>query len=136
MLRYESKVAIPSHARNVLPGPDVLTSLQNRPTRFDLRSPISFIVGDLELTGHCVNVSETGLLVTFDQPIELWISGEILLVAGDYYLNIKARVARTQGLDSGMSFLIETDNDRLTIQILVDFAIHKSRSPKEALPVP
>ena len=72
--------------------------------------------------GHCVNVSQSGMLVQFESPIELFTVGTLSLSVGEYLLSIRARVARTEGTDAGMAFLMSTENDHRTVDILVQFA--------------
>ncbi len=50
---------------------------QPRAPRFDLHLPVRFISTDGLATGYCVNVSETGMLVVFDWPIDIWLEGEL-----------------------------------------------------------
>ena len=40
----------------------------------------------------------------------------------EYYLTTKVRVLRKQGRAYGMAFLIDSDNDLLTVRIIIDFA--------------
>lgn len=95
----------------------------DRSARFKLDVPLFFKIGDTQQAGHTVNVSQSGLLAHFDTPLEIWEVGEISLTVGEYYLEIEARVARAEGDDHGLSFIIENDNDRVAIRILNDFAI-------------
>ncbi len=96
--------------------------LASRPARFDLNVPLSFRTEDAVEEGHCINVSATGMLAVFNQPVELFTEGELSLLVGEYFVTIRARVARVQNGDHGLAFQIDNENDRLTVQILVDFA--------------
>ena len=96
-----------------------------RATRFLLDVPISLIEDGSERIGQGINVSESGLLATFDQPPELWTDGQLLLQAGEHHLSIKARVARVQGRQAGFAFLINNDNDRATVSILVNSVLDR-----------
>lgn len=100
-----------------------MTVLINRPARFNLEVPLCFKTGDDQIIGQTLNVSESGLLVRFPVPLDIWVVGQISLTVGEYYIEIDARVARAQDNDYGLSFLIEDDNDRLAIRILNDFAV-------------
>lgn len=93
-----------------------------RPGRFGLAVPLSFVADNVKQQGCCINVSESGLLATFARPIDIWTEGEISLLIGGYYVDIGARVARTQLPEIGFAFLIHTENDRLAIRIMLDFA--------------
>ena len=61
------------------------------------KSPLSFKTSDGMITGQTIDVSESGILVRLDSPVELWLVGELSLTAGEYYIQIEARVARTFG---------------------------------------
>lgn len=91
--------------------------------RFKLVVSLSFKTPDGTIAGHTIDVSQSGLLAKFNEPVELWVVGEISLTVGEYYLEIKARVARTLEDGCGLSFLIEDHNDRQAVAILNDYAI-------------
>ena len=93
---------------------------QPRGTRFQLEAPICFAEAELRLDGQCINVSDSGLLAKFDKAPELWAEGQLTLEAGEHYLTLHARVARLQGNDAGFAFSVETENDRATIEILLN----------------
>ncbi|ADW69914.1 PilZ domain-containing protein [Granulicella tundricola] len=93
-----------------------------RPARFDLNLALTFAGDEGVLEGHCVNVSASGMLAAFARPVELFTNGELSLLVGEFYVNVKARVARTQGFDAGLAFIIETENDRHAVRLLVEFA--------------
>ena len=95
-------------------------SYQQRATRFLLDVPVSLIEDGTERVGQCVNVSESGLLATFDQPPELWTDAQLTLQAGEHHLSIKARVARVQDRQAAFAFAIHNENDRATVSILVN----------------
>ena len=97
-------------------------ALVQRPTRFDLNASLSFKADEDIVEGHCVNVSASGMLAVFNQPVELFTVGEISMLIGEYYINITGRVARVLSNDHGIAFLIDNDSDRLTAKVLVDFA--------------
>lgn len=80
------------------------------------------MIDGVEVTGTTINVSESGMLVRLGQALEPWVEGEIFAEVGEYYLSIGARVARVQDRDAGLSFLVETDNDRQSIEIMLEFA--------------
>ena len=97
----------------------ILDEFTPRSSRFKLEIPTSFTVNESLHRGRCVNVSECGLLATFEELPELWAVGRLLLEAGDHYLSIHARVARIDRKEAGSAFLIETANDRAAISILI-----------------
>ena len=100
-----------------------MSTLQSRPARFDLNVPLSFKTEDGVEQGHCVNVSASGMLAVFEKAVDLFTTGEISMQIGDFFINITGRVARLQDADHGIAFLIENDSDRLTTQVLVDYAV-------------
>jgi hypothetical protein len=104
---------------------------KDRLPRFDLNVPITFQTEEGTAIGHCVNVSASGMLVAFEEAAELFIVGELSLLVGDFYVSIRARVARTNGKDAGLAFLIRTENDRLASRILAEYAASRLQ-PEEA----
>jgi hypothetical protein len=101
-----------------------MQNYQPRAPRFDLHLPIRFFSTDGLATGHCVNVSETGMRVTFERPIDFWLEGELDFRIEDRQFNIKARVVRADVRDAGLLFHINNDADRLTVAKLLELASH------------
>jgi hypothetical protein len=90
-----------------------------RATRFKLDSPVSFSGDEGTYDGHCINVSESGLLARFNKLPEVWTNGKLTLEAGEHYLTIPARVARHQGQEVGFAFALDSENDRDAVAILI-----------------
>ncbi|ADW67561.1 hypothetical protein [Granulicella tundricola] len=90
-----------------------------RPARFDLNLALTFAGDEAVLEGHCVNVSAS------------LRNGEISLLVGEFYISIKVRVARIQGFDAGLAFIIETDNDRHASRLLVEFATSQNQPERQ-----
>jgi hypothetical protein len=101
-----------------------MQNFQPRAPRFDLHLPIRFFSTDGLATGDCVNVSETGMRVTFERPIDFWLEGELDFRIEDQQFNIKARVVRADVRDAGLLFHINNDADRLTVAKLLELASH------------
>ena len=99
-----------------------MTTRLIRPARFDLNVPLTFKTEDGVLYGHCVNISTSGMLAVFNPEVQLFTQGEIALETGEYFVNITARVARVLGSDHGLAFKIDSDSDRRTIQVLIEYA--------------
>lgn len=99
---------------------DISSGYQSRSTRFRLDVPISFAGESGTQEGQCLDVSDSGLLATFDNLPDLWTVGLLVLEAGEHYLSINARVARIEARSVGFAFLIDCDNDRATISILIN----------------
>ena len=112
-----------------MPAPIASTFIA-RPERFDLHLPLTFLIDGSELPGHCVNVSATGMLATFAHPLEVWTNGTLSFLAGDFYLTLPARVARTQDLDAGLHFLLKTPNDHQALSILLEVALALTPPPE------
>jgi hypothetical protein len=93
-----------------------------RAVRSPFDSRVCFVVEGRRINGQCLNLSESGLLATFEQPLELWTRGQLTWSTAAYYLSLEAHVSRVQGNEAGLAFLIESENDRLTISLLTDFA--------------
>jgi hypothetical protein len=99
-----------------------MQNYQPRAPRFDLHLPIRFFSTDGLATGHCMNVSETGMRVTFERPIDFWLEGELDFRIEDRQYNIKARIVRADVRDAGLLFHIDNDADRLTVAKLLELA--------------
>ncbi len=74
------------------------------------------------MNGLSADVSESGISATFEKPLDIWTVGELTLMVDDFFLSIKVRVAREQGRTYGMAFVINNDNDRLAVGIMVNYA--------------
>ncbi len=94
--------------------------------RYGLDLPIQFVSPEETARGHCVDVSESGMLGAFDQHLNVWTSGELRASLGDESVSIGARVARVDGLRAGLSFQIRNEKDRLAVSMLIDFALRCS----------
>ncbi len=105
--------------RSTAKAAEIPTTSPARATRFRLEVPVAFVAAERRHEGCCINVSSSGLLARFDDTPELWINGKVELEAGEHYLSIHARVARLQGNEAGIAFLLNTDNDRAAIAILL-----------------
>ena len=99
----------------------------SRSPRFGLDLPIRFFSEDGLEIGRCVDVSESGLLGFFERPLSVWTSGELTASLGDDSVSVKARVARVEGRQAGLSFQSENENDRLAILKLIDFALRNGQ---------
>ena len=99
-----------------------------RSTRYDLELPIRFFSMEGFVTGHLLNVSESGLLAKFDSPVEVWTVGEVsayVTDVGDGYISINARVSRIENREVALTFT-DSVNDHPSIRYLVALAIVRS----------
>ena len=99
-----------------------LGPLQDRSARWDLNLPIRLFSTEGMVGGHCINVSESGLLGTFDRPVTVWVTGELTAFVGDRSISIRVRVVRLDGRDVALTFHPTGDEDRLAIRRLLQFA--------------
>lgn len=100
-----------------------MNTFVSRSSRFGLDLPIRFFSQDGLAIGRCVDVSESGMLGDFDRPLDVWTTGEVTASVGDESVSIKARVARVDGHQAGLSFQSENAADHLAIQRLIQFAL-------------
>jgi hypothetical protein len=103
-----------------------MPSHQDRAPRFDLNLPIRFFSPDGMVSGRCVNVSESGIRITFDRPIDIWLEGDLSFLIGTQYVSIKARVVRVDGRDAGLWFHIHSEADKSVITQLLALADRQS----------
>ena len=99
---------------------------KDRATRLDLSFPLTFTTEGEAIAGHCLNLSESGLYANFDQPLEVWTHGDLLLHFGDGTCGLAARVARTNGHEAGLAFAFKSDSERSAIRAMCDFAQRRS----------
>lgn len=97
-------------------------AFQLRSPRLNLSFPLEFLSEGAITRGHCLNVSESGLLGVFDVAPELWTTGDLLLHFGQSRQRIRARVARVNENEAGLSFLFAGEREREAVRALVDFA--------------
>ncbi len=82
-----------------------MAALPYRAPRLDLSFPLEFRCGGATfMVGHCLNLSESGLLGVFDDELELWTKGELVLRFGTRACAVPARVARTEDREAGLAF--------------------------------
>ena len=74
------------------------------------------------------------MLAIFEHPIELFTVGELSMLVGDYYVNITVRVVRVESGDHGLAFQIDTETDRSSILILMEFLAASTMSASVAGP--
>lgn len=100
-----------------------MVEVQARAPRYDLSFPLQLTTDeDGELVGHCLNLSQSGLLANFDQSPELWSQGDLVLHFGEDLCHVQARVARVNGREAGLAFLFRSEADREAIRIMLAFA--------------
>lgn len=100
---------------------------QQRAARFDLSFPLRFVVDSTEIAGHCLNLSESGLLAVFDEPLDLWTTGALHVEYGGQQCVVQARVARAGAYEAGLVFVYAGKSDHGCVQHLLGFAAQHSR---------
>ena len=95
---------------------------KDRAPRLDLSFPLAFSVGGEVTAGHCLNLSESGLLANFNHPLDVWTHGELELHFADRSCEVAARVARADGNEAGLAFVFKNDGERAAIRAMCDFA--------------
>ena len=93
-----------------------------RSARYSVDLPLTFIADGVEVAGHAINVSQSGVLARFSEPLELWITGDLAMLVGEYYVTLPAKVARVQEGEFGMAFVQRTENDERAVGILMEYA--------------
>ena len=96
-----------------------MVTYQQRAPRLNLSFPLEFRVDDAPTLGHCLNLSESGLLGVFDVPLDLWTSGELLLQFNETRCWVPARVARSAEHEAGLSFLFRGEREREVVRSLL-----------------
>lgn len=103
-----------------------MAPFQQRAPRLNLSFPVTFHTGGSALRGHCLNLSESGLLAVFAEPLELWTTGELELVFEEQRALQPARVARTQDRESGMAFVFSGEAQRAFVRAMLQFAAERT----------
>jgi hypothetical protein len=92
----------------------------DRAPRLTLKTNVVFDCAEGRVKGRTVNISESGMLAVFDQPLDVWLPGRILGIVGDWYLDVRVRVVRVDGRTAALAFEGLTENGRAAIQKLVE----------------
>ena len=96
-----------------------MPTFQDRAPRLNLSFPLQFRMGGSVISGHCLNLSESGLLGLFSEPLDLWTDGEVLLTYGGSTCQVRARVARSLESEAGLSFSFRTDAEREAVRAIL-----------------
>jgi hypothetical protein len=99
-------------------GPDATP----RAPRFDIKVPLVLYLRDRIASGHSINVSESGMLATFNRRLDPWAAGHLCAVAGELHLAIDVHVVRVEGRAAAMAFEVGSEGDRATIRRLIEYA--------------
>jgi hypothetical protein len=91
----------------------------NRAQRVNLKFPVVFDHDTGKTTGHTVDISESGLLVDFDEVMDVWTTGDLSIVGKGWHLQIKVRVARVHGQQAAFAFRNMDPHDLVIIRNLI-----------------
>jgi hypothetical protein len=69
--------------------------------------------------GQSINISESGVWAAFDQELDIWLDGTLSAVFGQWHVDLRVRVVRTDGLMAGLMFQDLSDRDRAVIKQLI-----------------
>ncbi len=96
-----------------------MVTYQHRAARLNLSFPLQFRSEDGAVPGHCLNLSESGLLGVFENPLDLWSRGEILLQFGNTAGWLLAKVARVADNEAGLAFAFRGEAERDLVRLLL-----------------
>ncbi len=88
--------------------------------RFDVNFSLDFVLGDSITTGHCLNLSHTGILARFAYPLRTGAAGSLRLKPASRVFELRAHVTHTEGLRSGLQFDFANDQEQQVIVALVE----------------
>jgi len=91
----------------------------DRARRVRLNLPVVFEYAGGTATGKTVDISESGILVEFDQIMDLWTTGDLSLEDEEWHLQINARVARVNGRQAAFAFRSMNSSDRELVRDLI-----------------
>lgn len=113
-----------------------MAEYSERASRIQASFPIVFLSDGTEIAGSCLNISKTGLLGVFSQPLDLWIEGELSLDFGQGCIGIRVRVARVMNREAGLIFLFRNDADRCVVDTAVEIAQDEMKAQGRSLAAP
>ena len=97
-----------------------------RAKRVDLSFPVCFVDDGQENQGHCLNISESGLMARFEHEPDLWATGALQLSFAGNAVALPVRVVRCVDQQAGIVFLFEDESQRQAIRALVASAAAQS----------
>jgi len=98
------------------------TGVPSRAPRFNLSTRVVLHLPEGNFKGHSINVSQSGMLATFDRALDVWLDGRLFALVGEDFLGINVRVARVDGRLAGLTFQVAGESDRIMIQKLLERA--------------
>ncbi len=104
-----------------------VSSFLYRLPRFPSNFPVEFEHNGARTSGHCLNLSHTGLLAHFLYPLGEGATGVLRLQPANRAFDLRATVSHTEGLRSGLHFRFADSQQEQVIRALVE--IVSSQSP-------
>ena len=91
----------------------------NRARRVHLNLHVAFEYPDGQAEGQAVDISESGILVEFNQVMEVWTTGKLSIIGQLWHLHLEARVARVNGFHAAFAFRGMTPRARKMVDDLI-----------------
>lgn len=97
-----------------------LTSFLYRLPRFHINFPLEFVLGSSATTGHCLNLSHTGMLAYFSYPLGSTAAGRLRLKPAGRIFELGAHVIHSEGLRSGLQFDFVNNQEQQVIFAMLE----------------
>jgi hypothetical protein len=69
--------------------------------------------------GRSIDISESGLLATFDRDLDVWLNGWLAITDGEQVVRLQVRVARVNGRAAALSFHRMSAKDLAIIRSMI-----------------
>ena len=103
-----------------------VSSFLYRLPRFHIHFPVEFEHDATRVSGHCLNLSHTGLLAHFLYPLGEGVVGTVRLHPANRAFELRATVSHTESLNSGLHFLFADRQQEQVIRALVEIVSSQS----------
>jgi len=104
-----------------------------RSPRFSADIPVQFIFEESALFGRCIEISEEGMTLQLQEPFPAVPSGVLSIMHRNCTLQLKARVAHTNGAQGGLQFVYESPAERHSVAKIVAYLASAQNGPGPAL---
>ncbi len=102
-----------------LPSITLMRSFLYRLPRFKTEVPMDLILGDAIVLGLCLNISESGLLGTFSNPVAIHSEGLLTLYYDERSFQVHAKIDGFEGDEARVEFRFASDKERADIRSLL-----------------
>ncbi|WP_160115107.1 PilZ domain-containing protein [Bryocella elongata] len=93
-----------------------------RAVRATVGLPLVFNSSEGRVAGYSLNVSESGILGSFQDVLEVWLSGQLTICVPEHPIYVETRIVRVEGKEAAMSFLKLSELDRTRLRRHVEAA--------------